>query len=343
MNPFLLPPTLLYEACVRLRTDLYACGVIKSRRLRRPVISVGNLTMGGTGKTPTVIALSQMLCQAGNRVSILLRGYRGQNKRGPLLVSDGKQIRTDSLMAGDEAMVLARNLPGALVAVGTDRAESGNWVESHFDVDVHLLDDGFQHLRVQRDLNLLLLDATDPFGRGYVPPLGRLREPLTGMRRADAILLTRVQVGQTQDSLRGQLNQFIPATPVFLVRQKLVSASLFGSTEIFDLGEINTHLLAFAGIGNPGQFFGSLRIAGLKLAGELCFPDHHRYSRTDMQRLERECQRLGLNTVITTEKDSENGDFLKLTPLRVIVVKVAFEFDDPDGVRSLVLGALKRN
>ena len=123
MNPFLLPPTLLYEAGVRLRNRFYAHGVIKSRRLNRPVISVGNLTMGGTGKTPTVIALGQMLCRAGYRVSVLLRGYKGLNKAETLLVSDGTQIQTDSRMAGDEALVLARNLPAALVVVGKDRAE----------------------------------------------------------------------------------------------------------------------------------------------------------------------------------------------------------------------------
>jgi tetraacyldisaccharide 4'-kinase len=342
MNPFLLPLTLLYGAGVRLRNALYTGGVAKTRRLKQPVVSVGNLTMGGTGKTPTVIALGQMLQQDGYRLSVLLRGYKGQNRKGALLVSDGTRIRTDSGMAGDEALVLARNLPGVVVTVGKDRAEAGKWVESNYAIDAHLLDDGFQHLRLYRDLNLLLLDGASPFGGGHVPPMGRLREPIGGLCRADAILLTRVQSGQELDPLFRRLRQFNSSAPVFLSRQKLISATLADSGNVLDLNQIHTNVLAFAGIANPVQFFTSLKSAGLHLAAELCFPDHHRYSPANLRQIQRECRRLGLGTVVTTEKDAENIDMSQLASLRVLVVKVAFEFEDVDGIRNLLRGVLNK-
>ena len=182
----LSPIAALYGAVVRLRGWGYAAGVFRVARLQSPVISVGNLTMGGTGKTPTTIALGKRLLDSGHRVAILSRGYKGEHSGGPLLVSDGQCIHTTAKEAGDEALVIARNLPRALVAVARKRAQAGAWLEKHFGVDVHLLDDGFQHLQLHRDLNLLVVDATNPFGGG-LPPRGRLREPLDAIRRADAV------------------------------------------------------------------------------------------------------------------------------------------------------------
>ena len=182
-----------YEQAVRLRNRGYEAGWFRVQRLNRPVISIGNLTLGGTGKTPTVIALGKMLQGAGYSVSVLLRGYKGRHRGGPLLVSDGRRIRSESALAGDEALVIARNLPGALVTVGKDRARAGRWIESRRPVDLHLLDDGFQHRKLHRCLDLVLVDVTNPFGGGQVVPAGQLREPLEALRRADAVILTRTR------------------------------------------------------------------------------------------------------------------------------------------------------
>ena len=210
-----------YEQVVRLRNRGYDAGWLEVQRLERPVISVGNLTLGGTGKTPTVIALGKMLQAAGHSVSVLLRGYKGRHRGGPLPVSDGRRIRSDSGLAGDEALVIARNLPGARVTVGKDRAGAGRWIESREAVDLHLLDDGFQHRQLHRCLDLVLVDVTNPFGGGRMVPSGQLREPLEALRRADAVILTRTRTGEDYDTLTRELRRFKPELPCFLSTQTI--------------------------------------------------------------------------------------------------------------------------
>ena len=332
----------LYEAGVRLRNHLYSVGLLRVRQLRQPVISVGNLTMGGTGKTPTVIALGQMLQASGYSVSVLLRGYKGQNQGDPLLVSDGKALLSSSRIAGDEALVIARSLPGALVVVAKDRAQAGAWVESRFAVDAHLLDDGFQHLKIYRDLNLLLVDVTNPFAGGRLPPAGRLREPLQAINRADAVILTRAQMDCNYQALIQLLQGYKPGIPCLLARQQLVSAVEFGQKKSLDMGSLKgTSALAFAGIANPFQFFNSLQDWGFQLSYKMSFPDHHRYTPRDLNRIKEKCLERGIETVVTTEKDAENFEASRLDPLRVVVVKIAFEFDDLEGLRKLLYSKMR--
>lgn len=333
----LFPIAKLYETGVRLRNGLYSSGLLQVKRLRQPVISVGNLTMGGTGKTPTVIALGQLLQASGCCVSVLLRGYKGRNQDGPLLVSDGKRVLTSSGIAGDEALVIAKNLPGALVVVAKDRAQAGAWVESRFSVGAHLLDDGFQHLKIYRDLNLLLVDVTNPFGGGNVPPAGRLREPLQAISRADAVILTRVQTGHNYQDLIGLVQRYKPGVPCLLARQQFVSAATINPEESFSIGNlIGASALAFAGLGNPFQFFDSLQNWGVRLSYKMSFPDHHRYTHRDLNRIREKCLGRGIDTVVTTEKDAENFQANQLDPLRVVVVKTAFEFEDVEELRRLL-------
>jgi len=342
----LSPAAKVYEAGIRLRNWLYSDGLFRARKLKQPVISVGNLTMGGTGKTPTVIALGQLLQKAGYSVSILLRGYKGLNRGRPLLVSDGKTILSNSRMAGDEALVIAKNLPEALVVVAKNRAQAGAWVESRFPVDIHLLDDGFQHRKVHRNLNLVLIDVTNPFDGGRLPPLGRLREPLEGLSRSDAVILSRTQIGRTYPSIIDTVRSHNPDIPCFLARQKFASATIFHQGQTVTVGNLqDTRALAFAGLANTRQFFDSLKDWGVGLVETLSFPDHHRYRSEDLDRIKEKCMELGTDTVVTTEKDFENFEVCGLDPLRVVVVKVGFEFDDLEGLRKILqdkVGALKR-
>lgn len=325
----------LYEAGVLLRNGLYSSGLRRVHRLKQPVISVGNLTMGGTGKTPTVIALGRLLQEAGCSLSVLLRGYRGENAGHPLLVSDGESLLTSSQLAGDEALVIAKNLPRAIVAVGKDRARTGQWVEQRFSVDAHLLDDGFQHLGLYRDLNLLLVDVTNPFGGDHPPPLGRLRESLDGIQRADAILLTRTQPGQDYRSVIERVRCHKLVIPCFRATQKLIASSSSEDSGLTGLEGFAA--LAFAGIANPAQFFDSLERQGVKLAGTLSFPDHHRYSARDLRHIKEQCKEQGIERVVTTEKDAENFQALALDPLRLVVAKVIFRFEDVAEIRKLLL------
>ncbi len=303
------------------------------------MIRGGNLTMGGTGKTPTVVAIGQLLQREGCRVSVLLRGYKGKNNGRPLLVSDGKSLLTSSRRAGDEALVIAKNLPGAIVAVGTNRTEVGRWVEKHFAIDVHILDDGFQHLRLYRDLNLLLIDVTNPFGGDHLPPLGRLRESLAGIRRADVVLLTRTQPGHDYEKLVKRVRYYKAALPCLRVTQKLVVSSVSGDCSVTALE--NRAALAFAGIAHPAQFFDSLRSEGMRLTGTMSFPDHHRYTTSDLDQIKARCLEQGIENVVTTEKDAENLQVSTLDPLRLILVKVVFEFDEIDQVRKMLLDSLR--
>jgi tetraacyldisaccharide 4'-kinase len=334
----LLPVAKVYEAGIRLRNWLYSDGRFRVHHLKQPVISVGNITMGGTGKTPTVIALGHLLQTAGYSVSILLRGYKGINRGRPLLVSNGRTILTDSRIAGDEALVIAKNLPGSLVVVAKNRAQAGAWVESRFPVDVHLLDDGFQHRKVYRNLNLVLVDVTNPFERGRLPPLGRLREPLEGLSRSDAVILSRTQIGQDYQSIIDIVRSHNPGIPCFLARQRFASATIFHRGQEATVRNVqNTRALAFAGIANTRQFFNSLQEWGVRLVDTLSFPDHHRYRSVDLDRIKKKCLELGIETVVTTEKDGENFEACHLDPLRVVVVKVSFEFDDLEGLRKMLL------
>jgi tetraacyldisaccharide 4'-kinase len=330
------PLALAYGAAVRLRAWCYRAGCFRTAKLKAPVICIGNLTIGGTGKTPTTIALATILEDAGYRVSVLLRGYKGRHRGGPLLVSDGRQIQATTQEAGDEALVIARSLPRALVTIGRNRIAAGDWVEQHFKVDVHLLDDGFQHLQLQRDLNLLIIDVTNPFGGGLLPS-GRLREPLNAIRRADAALLSRTEPGEMYQELIAELRRYNPGLPCFRLRQRLGSAWKLNDKRAFPSTRLlGSHALAFAGIGNPAQFFSSLERLGISLKRGISLPDHHHYRLQDYRRLKREAAECGVNLLITTAKDAEKLVHTALAPLDVIVVQVVFEFEDLDGLTPLL-------
>lgn len=333
-----------YEQAVRLRNRGYDAGWFKVQRLKQPVISIGNLTLGGTGKTPTVIALGKMLQGAGYSVSVLLRGYKGRHRGGPLLVSDGRRIRSESGLAGDEALVTARNLPGALVTVGRDRARAGRWIESREAADLHLLDDGFQHRQLHRCLDLVLVDVTNPFGGGLMVPSGQLREPLEAFHRADAVILTRTRPGEGYDLMTRRVLDCKPGLPCFHSTQTLEPVAYRTARgERVEAPLAGCRALAFAGLANPQQFFDSLRQHGVELVQTIPFGDHHRYSTRELSAIGRRCRELRVDTAITTEKDAENLPPASLHPpaIRVLIAHVSFDFVG-DGLRDLLLQTLDR-
>ena len=326
------PLSLVYGGLMLLREWLYAKGVFRRIGLSAPVLCVGNLTMGGTGKTPTVVALGLLLQQKGLRISVLTRGYRGRHSGSPLLVSDGRQIIATAEWAGDEALLLAHRLPGAVVAVGKNRAEAGKWVESRFPVDVHLMDDGFQHLRLKRDLNLLLIDVTNPWSGG-LPPLGRLREPVQGIRRADAVLLTHVDPRQDYAAIAETVHRHAPGIPILRGVSRISHAGIPQDKECIGREDFQgLEMLAFAGIGKPWFFFEGLKQLGARLRDQIAFPDHHRYTREDYRQISTRCRELKVKLVAITEKDAMRLDLSQLPGLRVAVVKMKLEFLEPERV-----------
>jgi tetraacyldisaccharide 4'-kinase len=301
----LLPASFLYGEVVRIRVWMYARNVLKQKRLSKPVISVGNLTVGGTGKTPMVIWLAERFLAEGKRVGILSRGYKG---------TDG---------TSDEIELMKSRLnERARFGVGADRYEQGRKLEGNDEVDVFLLDDGFQHLQLHRDANILLMDASKPLGNERLLPAGRLREPLSEMGRADFLIFTRTETSPATQAAVEKFNEF----PVFAAATRLIGFRKLGQGQnVLTLQEIGDGpFYAFCGIGNPRSFFVDLKNWGATLAEESEFADHHRYDQCDANEIETIATRAGARALITTEKDERNLATVKFEtmPLYIAVIEL---------------------
>jgi tetraacyldisaccharide 4'-kinase len=334
------PISLLYSAAVLLRARLYKRGLLPVEKLARPVISVGNLSMGGTGKTPTVIALGRILQEQGLKISVLSRGYRGRYSGDCLVVADGEKLLSNAQEAGDEPVIISKNLPGAVVCVSKKRSSAGRTIESRFPVDLHLLDDGFQHLSLHRLFNLLLIDVSRPWAGG-MPPWGRRREPLSAIGRADAVLLTRCQPGLDYGPIVKTLRRHHPDVQLFHASQQLGQWVKFssegGQLEVRPVGE---RVLAVSGIGHPAQFLDSLRQEGIVVAGSLNFPDHHAYAAVDYQKIADSGHRLGVKAIVTTEKDAVRLDISALSPWPVWVPSLEMIIEEKQQLLDHLLSAI---
>ena len=311
----------MYAAAVRRRRERYAGRPDLRRRLRHPVISVGNLAVGGRGKTPLAASIARLLRGLGERPAILSRGYaRAQPDEGVVVVRDADGIRADLARSGDEPLMLARQLPGVAVLVCPDRYVAGRFAEHHLGASVHILDDGFQHLQLDRDIDLLIVGRED-IEHPLTLPLGRLREPLDTIVAADAVLTPDADV--VIDARGSDL-------PVFQLRRS-------GSFEPVD----DQPALAVAGIAAPERFFADLRANGWTLAETMVFPDHHRYTSHDVSRMVRAAARTKAVRIATTEKD-----FVRLLPLRpfalpVVHVPITLEPDPIDLFRDWIVKELR--
>ena len=276
-----VPLTPLYRGAVAVRGAAYRRGWMERTRLPLPVVSVGNLSFGGTGKTPTVIALVRDLVRRGRRPAVLTRGY-GRRDQGQQVVV-GPDPRQRVADVGDEPLELARRLPGVPVVVDADRARGGR--EAHrLGADILVLDDGFQHLGLDRELDLVLLDAGDPWSGGRLPPLGRLREPVAALRRADAVLITKVPRDwrPVVARIEAELDKVAPALQVFVARLRpsrvLTPAETSQDPSVLE----GRRVFAFAGLGRPQGFSETLLEAGAEIVGNRWFADHHPYSSRDL-------------------------------------------------------------
>jgi len=295
----LAPLSLLYGAVAALRARSWRD---RRRSLSRPVVCVGNLTFGGTGKTPTVIFLCGWFAARGLRVAILSRGYRAPREGGEQ--EGGEQ-------GNDEAQVIRRHLPGIEHFQDPDRHRAGSAVQDRFDLFV--LDDGFQHHPLHRDLDLVLIDATDPFGEGWCPPGGRLREPLSSLGRADAVILTRADL-VSRDDLGATMREVRERTRAPVATARFVPAC----TESL----VGQRVLVACGIGNPRAFVSTVESLGATVAAERFFRDHHAFSVEEARELAGQPL-----PVVVTEKDAVKLESLwpaDGAPLRVVTIE--FEF-----------------
>jgi tetraacyldisaccharide 4'-kinase len=285
-----------------LRRALYTRGVFKAKHLPAPVISVGNLTVGGTGKTPLVACLAKLWRDRGRRVAILSRGYGGQSKTTACL-SDGERVYRQPPEVGEEPYWLARTLPGVAVYTGPCRFTAGLAAWEEFQPDLFVLDDGFQHLQLHRDLDVVLLDAASPFGNGHLLPRGPLREPCSTLGAAQALILTRYNPELHQPRLAAFKKAF-PDKSIFTATISPVQVTSYPGAQADSPESLrNRALLAFAGLARPQVFAQTLQELGADLKGFQAFPDHHTYTPQELHNLAATAREQGAGSLITTEKD----------------------------------------
>ena len=284
----------IYGRVARLRRAWYEGDPGRRRRLTRPVISVGNLVVGGAGKTPVVAAVARVLLHDGHRPAILSRGYARQRRAdGVVVVSDGQRVLVPVTESGDEPQMLGRSLAGVPVLVAEDRYLAGRLAERRFDASVLLLDDGFQHLRLARTVDLLVVAAQDLDAK--VLPSGPLREPLAAARSADAVMV----YGADDEAQR--LAARLGVADAFTVRPQ------YGSLTMIDTGDLHGDLVravAVAGIARPSRFFDALRAQGVDVVRELSFRDHHWFTAAELERIAAVAHEAGATAIVMTAKDA---------------------------------------
>ncbi len=316
---FLQVCSYLFSGIVQLRLWLYRNRILRDQPLGCLVVVVGNLTVGGTGKTPIVEMFAKALRDRGRKVAILSRGYKSKapplwqkwwfwlnhtEEAPPRVVSDGDKVLLDSELAGDEPFMLARNLPGVVVLVDKNRVKAGAHAIKHFGCDTLVLDDGFQYLPLKGRLNLLLVDKTNPFGNGFLLPRGILREPIKHLQRASYVFLTKSK-GHRDEELEAMIRKFNPGVEIIECAHRPQYLQRIGNGEQMPLRSLAGRKIgAFSGIAAPESFEAFLRETGAQLNYTRQFLDHYRFTHEDLETVFAEAKAAGVEFLITTEKDA---------------------------------------
>jgi 3-deoxy-D-manno-octulosonic-acid transferase len=300
----LAPFSWLYRLAVGIRLFLYRSGVFQQKRLMAKVISVGNITVGGTGKTPLVIYLAERLKENGKNVAILTRGYKRKKKEMvDLLLRAQERINWEDV--GDEPYLMMQNLSDVPIIVSKHRVISGLHAIEKYGAEILILDDGFQHLKLHRDIDIVVIDSTNPFGKGKLLPAGRLREPLSSLKRAALFVLTKTDQASDLDELIRTLQKYNPQAPLVESIYRIRSIDQLSDGASVNLKEVeHKKALAFSGIGNPSSFENSLNQLKIQILKHHRFSDHFAYHQRDILSLIEEAKSLKADFIITTEKDS---------------------------------------
>jgi len=302
--------SLPYGGVVRARSLLYSLQLLKPKTLPCPVISIGNITAGGTGKTPLVMSLAKGLMERGISVAILSRGYKGK-KLSQQVVSDGKTVFLSPEESGDEPFLMAEACQGVPVLVGKDRFYNGRIALQRFGIKGILLDDGYQHLPLRRDINILLIDSEIGFGDGTLLPRGILREPLSHLRRAHLLILTKAKDPEALRPLEKIIREIHPSAPLYHSHYEPVSLVGPKGEEQEPSSLKGKNVLALSGVANPNYFSSLLMKCGMEIIKEVIFPDHYLYSTKDLSFIEEKGK--GVDCIVTTEKD-----MVKLKKLNIL-------------------------
>jgi tetraacyldisaccharide 4'-kinase len=331
----------VYEQAVQLRLGLYRRRLFRPQELGCPVVSVGNLTVGGTGKTPVAEMLARELQRRGRRVAILSRGYKSvprpfaQRLRNklfkhldlfpPRIVSDGKDVLLDSRRAGDEPHMLAKNLPGVCVLVDKDRVKSGLHALRHFDSDVLLLDDGLQYQRLRHRIDVVLVDSQAPFGNEHLLPRGTLREPPANLRRASYIVVTK-SGPKPDEALLARLRKLNRTAAIIECNHAPRHWQDLSTGEKLPLNHLKgRHVGAMSGIARPESFEEGVRQLGAMVEISKAFADHHRFTKKEILRFLEWCDRRSLDALVTTEKDAVRFPDIDNPPLPMLFLRVEIE------------------
>lgn len=331
----------LYGLCMRMRSVLYHKGIFRRQKMQVPVISIGNLTMGGTGKTPVVRFIADLLQKNGYQPAIISRGYGGKVRDRVNVVSDGKTIQLDAEHAGDEPVLLAESLSGIPVITGSVRVHPCLFAIENLGCNVLILDDGFQHLPVERDLDLVLFNAAAPLGNNKVIPGGHLREPFSSLARADAFLITnmREEFRKSVDKFQDDLNEYFPQTPVFVSRYEPKNCTKVDSSELLSFPDIPLDIYGLCGIANPLRFRTTLLDCGFRITGFTEMQDHQVYSQQLIEQISNLAENSGARAIITTEKDMVKiRSYVSSLPIYYIAMSVKVN----DGFSDFILTTLAK-
>jgi tetraacyldisaccharide 4'-kinase len=343
---FLLSPvSYAFAGISAARRTLYQKGIFQIHDLEAPVVSVGNLTVGGTGKTPLVAFAAKVLAENGHKVCVLTRGYKRRNPNERVLVSDGSQILSDVQSSGDEPFELANKLLGtAAVIADKNRVEAGNWAKKNLGATAFVLDDGFQHLRLKRNLDIVTIDATNPFGNVNLLPYGILREPLTALKRADVVVLTRSNLSERISDLKTRIAKYNSDCPILSARNEIQGLATLESFLTFPAKAQSSQSfnftcdskgLAFCALGNPAAFFQDLRAKGFNPVAKQTFSDHHAYTQFDVEKIEQKASASGAEFLVTTFKDAVKLRDLKFS-LPCFVAEAEMFFDNAEPLLKLL-------
>lgn len=346
--------SLFYGGLVKLRSAAYQGGMIKPKSLPCTVISVGNITAGGTGKTPMTLYMAELVQRLGYKVVVISRGYKGELEKTGGIVSNGKTILMGPEKAGDEPFMLAGKLKDIPVIVGKNRFEVGMQAIMKFNPDVIVLDDAFQHLKLKRDINLVLLDAKRPFGNSHLLPRGILREPLSSLSRSDAFILTRTDIASGSTESFTGINKYISFRPIYRTTHTLYIDKVVDSYKdktcidvskkiSFDINILKgKSVFAFSGIAKNEDFKRSIEKISCNIKGFVGYPDHHSYSDTDLSNLLQSAMEKNVDFILTTEKDYVRIAYKIEWPIKLVVIGIKISFGkDENSFKTFISGKLK--
>lgn len=328
----LFPLALFYRAMIFWRNFFYNIGFFVSKRLSCKIISVGNISVGGTGKTPAVLYLVKLLQDRGKSVAILSRGYARKSK-GTILVSDGKGNVSSLLDGGDEPVFMANKIPQIPIVADENRIRGATYLIDNFNPDYIILDDGFQHRAIERDLDIILINSQTKEKMNKLLPYGFLREPKSQLKRADIIFLTKTNLGESMVTVPEKLD--IPVYKSSMVMQKNLQ-SIAG--EVLRNDAISTKkVFAVSGIGDPESFHTILTQSGAHISGHYTKPDHYNYSDDDVKKIIKNAQQTNAEYIITTEKDLVKLKSFNWGEFIVLAIPIAFEPEETGQKKLLQL------